>query len=67
LNDEDVLSAMKLKAYDRIDLGDSSFIFIPFEYDWKSSEIREAPPDEPNTAPEEPPRHRGRHNETEVR
>jgi len=66
LNDQDVLSAMKLKAYDRLDLGDSSFIFIPFEYDWKSSEIRDTPADEPNIAPDEPPRHRRQHDEPEV-
>ena len=66
LNDQDVLSAMRLTAYDRIDLGDSSFIFIPFEYDWKSSEIRETPADEPNIAPDEPPRHRRQHDEPEV-
>jgi hypothetical protein len=69
LNDEDVLSAMKLKAYDRIDLGDSSFIFIPFEYNWKSSEIRPPEADESNVDEERVPRPRPPHppNETKVR
>lgn len=43
LNDEDVFSAMKLKAYDRLDLGDSSFLFIPFcsdQFEWESSAVK---------------------------
>jgi hypothetical protein len=58
LNDQDVLSAMRLNAYDRIDLGDSSFIFIPFEYDWESSTKRDSTIDQPpqDPAPDKPPR-----------
>jgi hypothetical protein len=56
LNDEDVLSAIRLKAYDRLDLGDSSFIFIPFDFDWESSTKRETTPDQspPDIGPDEP-------------
>jgi hypothetical protein len=42
LNDKDVLSPTKLEAYDRLDLGDSSFIFIPFDFDWETATKREA-------------------------
>jgi class 3 adenylate cyclase len=37
LNGENVLSETRLKAYDRLDLGDSSFIFIPLELNWGAS------------------------------
>jgi FHA domain len=68
LNDQDVLSAMRLKAYDRIDLGDSSFIFIPFEFDWETSTQRDSTTDQPPpiTAPDEPPRRPDGRNETKV-
>jgi hypothetical protein len=39
LNNEDVFSAAKLKAYDRLELGDSRFIFLPLctdQFDWGS-------------------------------
>jgi hypothetical protein len=52
LNDQDVLSAMRLKAYDRLDLGESSFIFIPFEFDWATSVIHETTPNQPEPRPE---------------
>jgi hypothetical protein len=54
VNNKDVLSAMRLKAYDRIDLGDSSFIFIPFEFDWESLTIRGQTPDEPPSSKPRP-------------
>jgi hypothetical protein len=68
LNDEDVLSAMRLKAYDRLDLGDSSFIFIPFEYDWESATKREPIGDEapPEIKRPEEPRERPPRDETKV-
>jgi FHA domain len=47
LNDQDVLSAMRLNAYDRLDLGDSSFIFIPFDFDWDTAARPDAPIDQP--------------------
>jgi hypothetical protein len=47
LNNQDVLSAMRLQAYDRLDLGESSFIFIPFEFDWESAVRRETTPNQP--------------------
>jgi hypothetical protein len=37
LNGQDVFSAMPLAAYDRLDLGESSFLFLPFcsdRFDW---------------------------------
>jgi hypothetical protein len=37
LNNEDVFSAMRLKAYDCLDLDHSSFIFIPFEFNWEDA------------------------------
>jgi hypothetical protein len=66
LNDQDVLSAMRLKAYDRLDLGDSSFIFIPFEFDWEASAIRETPDQPPPSIEPDEPLHRDRRNETKV-
>jgi hypothetical protein len=53
LNNEDILSATKLEAYDRLDLGDGSFIFIPFctdKFDWGSSPKPEPKP-EPKLQP----------------
>jgi hypothetical protein len=38
---------MRLQAYDRLDLGESSFIFIPFEFDWESAVRRETTPNQP--------------------
>ena len=38
LNDEEVISSDSLKPYDTINLGDSTFIFVPFcgeEFQWK--------------------------------
>ena len=71
LNDEDVLSAIRLKAYDRLDLGDSSFIFIPFDFDWETATKREAAGKEADRVieqPEEgsPEQRRPRRNETTV-
>jgi hypothetical protein len=45
LNDKDVLQATKLTAYDRLDLGESSFLFLPFctdQFDWETSTVRSA-------------------------
>lgn len=61
LNGEDVLTAMRLQAYDRLDLGDSSFLFIPFctdKFDWESTD---KPTTNTNTGPTPHPR-----NETPV-
>jgi hypothetical protein len=44
-NDEAVFSAMPLSAYDRIDMGESSFVFIPFcsdRFNWDSKPEQEA-------------------------
>ena len=54
LNNEDVLSAMRLKAYDRLDLGDSSFIFIPFDFDWETTTKRQAAGKEADPEIEQP-------------
>ena len=55
LNNQDVLSAMRLQAYDRLDLGESSFIFIPFEFDWGTSVRREPTPNQPEPSLEPQP------------
>ena len=54
LNNEDVLSAMRLKAYDRLDLGDSSFIFILFDFDWETTTKRQAAGKEADPEIEQP-------------
>jgi hypothetical protein len=50
LNDKDVLSPTKLEAYDRLDLGDGSFMFMPFcalgKFDWEPSPKPEPKPDD---------------------
>jgi len=57
LNDQDVLSAMRLNAYDRLDLGESSFVFIPFctdEFDWEKGLKKKLPVYERKVEPVEP-------------
>jgi hypothetical protein len=58
LNDKDVLSPTKLEAYDRLDLGDGSFMFMPFcalgKFDWEPSPKPE-PKWEPSPKPEQNP------------
>ena len=47
LNDKDVFAATELAAYDKIDLGESSFMFIPFcgdRFQWDSTPRRHDPP-----------------------
>lgn len=47
LNGEDVLTAMPLKAYDRLDMGESSFLFVPFcsdKFDWGPEAPAKEPP-----------------------
>jgi hypothetical protein len=65
LNNDDVFAATKLQAYDRLDLGDSRFIFIPLctdQFDWgpigqedeRSRSRPPATPDEGATGPRDP-------------
>lgn len=47
LNGEDVLAAMKLEAYDRLDLGRGGFLFLPFcsdRFDWGPEKAPEPEP-----------------------
>jgi hypothetical protein len=60
LNDQAVFSAMELKSYDRLDLGDSSFLFIPFSFDWEREKQHEQPVEQPAEPHEmRRPHHRG--------
>jgi FHA domain len=48
LNNKEVLSAMPLAPYDRLDLGESSFLFIPFctdRFDWEREAVKDPEPD----------------------
>ncbi len=53
LNDKDVLSATSLKAYDCLDLGASSFLFMPFcsdRFNWESLVVHQK--EEPTRPPQ---------------
>lgn len=55
LNGQDVLSAMPLKAYDRLDLGESSLLFLPFctdKFDWEARP-KGLPPENKDRTPSE--------------
>ena len=57
LNDKEVLTAMPLKAYDQIDLGESSFLFLPFctdRFNWETAAVGGGEPDT-RRVPDEPP------------
>jgi hypothetical protein len=65
LNGEDVFEAKPLKAYDQIDLGESSFRFIPFcgdQFMWSSTDRKTegaSSPPKPTGSSDPPPRSKG--------
>ena len=58
LNGDVVLTATGLKAYDCLDIGDGSFLFIPFcsdRFDWEKALVEPPQTQEKQDDPVEPP------------